>query len=70
VRVTWRGVRSALAAAGRSAGARLGPLLPDGRAVHVYGGGALVAWGAWQAWPPAGWVTAGLVLLYLGLRRT
>lgn len=48
---------------------RVGALLPDVRDLHVYGGGALVAWGAAQAYPPAGWMVAGTVLMYLGLRR-
>jgi uncharacterized protein (TIGR03382 family) len=39
------------------------------RDLHVYGGGAMVAWGAASVFPPAGWVAFGLVLLYLGLRR-
>lgn len=43
--------------------------LPDLRDLHVYGGGALVAWGAWGISPAAGKVVFGAVLLYLGLRK-
>lgn len=53
----------------RGARDRVGALLPDVRDLHVYGGGALVAWGAAEAYPPAGWMVAGTVLMYLGLRR-
>jgi hypothetical protein len=53
----------------RSAGSLLHDALPDMRDLHVYGGGAMVAWGAASVFPPAGWVAFGLVLLYLGLRR-
>jgi hypothetical protein len=42
---------------------------PDFRDAHVYGGGILVAWGAWGVYPPAGRIALGLVLLYLGMRR-
>lgn len=42
-------------------------LLPDWWDLHVYGGGALVAYGLWLAWPPAGPVAGGALLVYLGL---
>jgi hypothetical protein len=42
---------------------------PDFRDLHVYGGGALLAGGAWMAWPPGGLIAMGALLLYLGLRR-
>lgn len=53
----------------RRLAARLRPALPDARDVHVYGGGVLVALGAWMAWPPAAPTLLGLLLVYLGLRR-
>lgn len=45
------------------------PLLPDLRDVHVYGGGLLLAIGAEAAWPSLGWMVAGGLLLYLGIRK-
>lgn len=55
----------------RAVANRLRGMLPDIdiRDGHVYGGGALVAVGVWQVFPPAGFIVAGLLLLYLGLRR-
>jgi len=53
----------------RAALAKLRGFLPDFRDVHAYGGGILLAFGAWQVYPPAAWMLAGLLLLYLGLRR-
>lgn len=53
----------------RRLAARLRPALPSVRDLHVYGGGVLVALGAWMAWPPAAPAVLGLLLLYLGLRR-
>ena len=44
-------------------------VLPDLRDLHVYGGAALVTIGAALVYPPAGWMVAGLCLIYLGLRR-
>jgi hypothetical protein len=41
---------------------------PSFRDLHVYGGGALVAGGAWMAYPPAAPAVYGALLLYLGLR--
>jgi len=46
----------------------LAPLLPDARDLHVYGGGLLVALGAWMTYPPAAPAVFGALLLYLGLR--
>lgn len=43
-------------------------LLPSFRDLHVYVGTGLVAWGAWTAWEPLGFVVGGAVLLYLGLK--
>ena len=54
----------------RSLGAALRPLLPDLRDLHVYGGAALVVLGAARVYRPAGYLVAGLLLLYLGLRKT
>ena len=50
-------------------GLALRDALPDARDLHVYGGGALVAVGAWLAYRPAGWILGGILLLYLGLWR-
>ena len=36
---------------------------------HVYGGGLLLSVGAGLAFPPAGLITFGAFLLYIGLRR-
>jgi hypothetical protein len=47
---------------------RLRSILPDARDLHVYGGGALVAVGAWIILPGAGLVAFGALLVYLGLR--
>lgn len=52
----------------RRALSRLRAALPDLRDIHVYGGGLMVAAGAWMAYPPAGPVALGALLLYLGLR--
>lgn len=49
---------------------RLRPALPSFRDLHVYGGGALVALGAWLSpWPWLAPVVFGLLLLYLGIWR-
>jgi hypothetical protein len=48
----------------------LRPLFPSFVDLHVYGGGALVAWGAWSAWEPLGLIAFGSLLLYLGLWRS
>lgn len=58
-------MRPRLAAAMR----RLRPALPDLRDLHVYGGVALMAAGLAQIAPALGWVAAGAILLYLGLRK-
>jgi hypothetical protein len=47
---------------------RLIPWLPDARDLHVYGGGLLIAIGAWQLHPAAGWIVMGALLVGLGLR--
>lgn len=47
---------------------RIGEALPSGVDLHIYGGLALVAYGAWTAWPPAGPVVLGLGLFYVGHR--
>ena len=47
---------------------KLRPFLPDVRDLHVYGGGILVAVGAWIILPGAGLVVFGALLVYLGLR--
>lgn len=36
---------------------------------HVYGGGLVLAIGAGMAYPPAGLISLGALLLYIGLRR-
>lgn len=41
--------------------------LPSFWDLHVYGGVALVAFGAWLVYRPAGLVLGGLLLLSLGL---
>lgn len=53
----------------RSAARTVKVVLPDLRDVHVYGGGALVAIGAWLWFPPAAPIVFGALLLYLGLRK-
>lgn len=50
--------------------ARLRSALPTFRDLHVYGGGALIAAGAWMAYPPAAPAVLGVLLLYLGLWRS
>lgn len=48
--------------------ARVKPALPGIRDAHVYGGGLLLASGAWMVYAPAGLIVFGALLLYLGLR--
>lgn len=45
----------------------LRPYLPDFRDLHVYGGGLLLAGGAWAIYPPAGPMAFGCLLLVIGL---
>ena len=53
-----------VAAGASSAAAALGRLLPDLiREVAGYGGVALLAYGAWMVYPPAGFIVAGALLL-------
>jgi hypothetical protein len=49
--------------------ARVAPALPDLRDIHVYGGGLLIAVGAWMWFPPAAPMVLGALLVYLGLRK-
>lgn len=39
--------------------------LPD---VLMILGGASVSYGAWSAWPPAGWLVAGALLIIAGIQ--
>lgn len=41
--------------------------LPDLQDVFVLGGIGLASYGAWQVYPPAGFMTAGVALAALGL---
>jgi hypothetical protein len=48
----------------RGRGAVLRSVVVDGSTLI---GGGLLSFGAWAAWPPAGWMVAGVLLLALGL---
>lgn len=63
-----RPVRAAAPVA-RALARRAWSVLPSFRDLHVYGGLVLMAVGAAMAYRPAGYFLAGLVLLWLGLRR-
>ncbi len=41
-------------------------VLPDWWDLHIYVGGALVAYGGWLAWPPLGSLLLGSLLLGIG----
>lgn len=57
-----RAQRYKLAAAG-AAGTLARGLLQASRAVPGLAGAGLVAYGAWLAWPPAGFISAGALVL-------
>lgn len=42
----------------------------DLRDVHFYSGLLLISYGVWLAWRPAAFMTAGLGLVYIALRRS
>lgn len=63
------GILRRVGGAARSAGRAARPLLPSFRDLHVYGGGALVSLGAHAAWPPAGAIVFGALLVGLGLLK-
>jgi len=41
----------------------------DLRDLFVFGGIALASYGAWLIYPPAAFITAGLPLFWLGIRK-
>ncbi len=41
----------------------------DLRDVFVFSGTGLIALGTWQIYPPAAAIVAGVIFLYLGIRR-
>lgn len=59
--------REGIRAKARAIAAKLRPILPDLRDLHVYGGVALIAVGVAHAWRPLGYIAAGALLLYIGL---
>lgn len=43
-------------------------LIPDLRDLLVFGGIGLLGYGAWTIYPPAGYISTGLLFFWLGVR--
>jgi hypothetical protein len=43
-------------------------MVPDLRDVLVFGGIGAVGYGAWLIYPPAGFITVGVLFFFLGIR--